>query len=99
MYSFMYVFINYLFLLISSYIIYIFLQDGGPFKIISKLIDIENHNAFKMTSILLFSIITSVILYNMLLLKTFIWNMYQTILLSVAMTVSLEEENRKKQTM
>ena len=96
MYSFMYVFINYLFLLISSYIIYIFLQDGGPFKIISKLIDIENHNAFKMTSILLFSIITSVILYNMLLLKTFIWNMYQTILLSVAMTVSLEEENRKK---
>lgn len=85
LYSFMYVFIHYMSFLLLCLIFSLFFPDGGPHRYITTYLYKEHENIMKLICLLFMCFSSGWFLYIVFLLKSFIWNLYQSILLSIAM--------------
>lgn len=85
LYSFMYVFIHYVLFLIFCLSISLLFPEGGPLRYITTYVFSHNESLMKIFCLSLFSFLSGWFIYIVMLLKSFIWNLYQTITLSIAL--------------
>ncbi|GBO81828.1 hypothetical protein AA0242T_2530 [Acetobacter aceti NRIC 0242] len=85
LYSFMYVFVHYALFLLLCLLVSLFFPEGGPLQYITTYIFNSHQYIMKITCLIFLSTISGWFIYIVMLLKSFIWNLYQSILLSIAL--------------
>lgn len=91
-FNFLFVFIHFILLLSLSVFLKVALPSGGPFSGVLQFISASSPNALSIAAATLLCCMAAWLVFTLMLLKSFIWNMYQSILFAIAADAELKEQ-------
>lgn len=96
-FNFLLIFIHFIVFLTVSILTKLVLYPGGPFANGLQYVASLDSEAPNYIMVLLFSILTAWLVFLLMLLKSFIWNLYQAVLVTIGAAAELaeQEEDRK----
>jgi hypothetical protein len=100
-FNFLFVFIHFILFLAASVFVKTALPSNGPFSGLLQWFAAAHPTALSVFAGLLLCVLSAWLVFILMLLKSFIWNMYQSILLAIAAEAELREkkpEARKNET-
>ena len=95
-FNFLFVFIHFIAFLSFCIFINIFLFSGGPFSSAIRLIAAADSHYIIFGSSIALSILVSWLSFLIMLLKSFIWNMYQAVLVTIVTEAEMREQEEKR---
>jgi len=95
-FNFINVFTVYIGLLVFSLLLSVGLVDGSPFALLGGLLEAIYPRAVYPVLLLMIGVLGLWIISALLKLKSFIWNLYQTVLVSIATEAELQERSKQK---
>jgi hypothetical protein len=88
-FNFLFVFIHFILLLSASVFVKVALPPGGPLSGVLQSIGASDPHALSISAAIFLCGISAWLVFILMLLKSFIWNMYQSILLAIAADAEL----------
>lgn len=95
-FNFLLVFIHYILFLAVCVAMKIGLASGGPFAGVLRLIADTEPVVITYVGSLLLALIVAWFVFLLMLLKSFVWNIYQAVLLAIAAEAELKEQAEKR---
>ncbi|MBS0245220.1 MAG: hypothetical protein JSR61_01270 [Proteobacteria bacterium] len=95
-FNFMFAFIHFILFLAASVFIKIILPPNGPFSGLLQMFSSACPMVLSVLAGLLLCALAAWLVFILMLLKSFIWNMYQSILLTIAADGKLREDTAKR---
>lgn len=89
-YSFMYVFIHYLIYIGGTLVISVTLSPGSVLNGTAAFFRDQAPCEFRLAATLLFGVSAAWLIFVLLLLKTFIWNLFQTVLIAITVGADMD---------
>jgi hypothetical protein len=95
-FNFLFVFIHYLFFLMACVLVKVTLFNGGPLSgALSALAELDARFVVLGGS-LGFAVFAGWLVFLFMLLKSFIWNMYQAVLVTIVIEAEMEDQDAKQ---